>query len=122
MKKREQELEIKKVLMIVEDYDFIRNVVGRYFQNDGYEIISAGNMKEAMAIAERELPKVVIVDFDMRSNDPNLIISILHNLLPFSQIVLVNGRNNRCNKEEALLAGADRILERIFDPLELEMI
>jgi len=122
MKNRGQEFELKKVLMIVEDYDFIRNVVGKYFQNDGYGIISAGNMKEAMAIAESELPKVVIVDFDMRTNDPYLIISILHQILPLSQIVLVNGRHKHCDREEAKIAGADKVIERIFDPLALEQI
>jgi response regulator RpfG family c-di-GMP phosphodiesterase len=122
MKKNEREENAKKVLMIVEDFDFIRNVAGRYFQTDGYDIISAGNLKEAMAIAEAELPKVVMVDFDMMSNDPYLIVSILHNILPLSHIVLVNGRYKHCDIQDAKLAGADKILERIFDPLAFEMI
>jgi response regulator RpfG family c-di-GMP phosphodiesterase len=122
MKRIDMKFGMKKVLMIVEDYDFIRNVVGGYFQTDGYEIISAGNMQEAMVIGEAELPKVVIVDFDMKTNDPYLIVSILHNILPLSQIVLVNGRHKQCNQEEAKIAGVNRILERIFDPAVLDEV
>jgi response regulator RpfG family c-di-GMP phosphodiesterase len=122
MKNKVMEHGPQKVVMIVEDYDFIRSLVGKYFQRDEYEVISAGNMQEAMAIGLQEQPKVVIVDFDMASNDPYVIVSILHNILPLSQIVLVNGRSRNCDREEAKIAGADRILERIFDPLVLEEI
>lgn len=108
--------------MIVEDYDFIRNLVGKYFQLNSYEIISAGNMQEAMVVGQWEQPKVVIVDFDMVSNDPYLIVSILHNILPLSQIIMVNGRSRHCNSEEAKIAGVNKILERLFNPEVLEEI
>ncbi|MFI5263209.1 MAG: two-component system response regulator [Candidatus Kapaibacterium sp.] len=112
---------MRKVLMIVEDYDFIRNMVGRYFQVDGYEVISAGNMHEAMAIGQSEQPETVIVDFDM-SNDPYVIVSILHNILPMSRFIMVNGRSRHCDTDEAKTAGADMILEREFNPIVLEKI
>ena len=122
MKKKDTRTQMKKVLMIVEDFDFIRNQVGRYFQIDGYEVISAGNMQESLAIGQREQPAVVIVDFDMASNDPYIIVSILHNILPLSEIVMVNGRSRHCNIEEAKVAGANVILERVFNPSVLEDI
>ena len=122
MKKKDTRAEKKKVLMIVEDFDFIRNLVGRYFQIDGYEVISAGNMQEAMAIGQWEQPAVVIVDFDMATNDPYVIVSILHNILPLSEIIMVNGRSRHCNIDEAKVAGANIILERLFNPSVLEGI
>ena len=122
MKKKNIGFEIKKVLMIVEDYDFIRNLVGQYFQLNGYEIISAGNMQEAMVVGQWEQPKIAIVDFDMVSNDPLLIVSILHNILPFTKIIMVDGRSRHCNREEAKIAGVTRILERLFNPEVLEEI
>jgi len=112
---------MRKVLMIVEDYDYIRNMVGRYFQIDGYEVISAGNMHESMAIAQSEQPQTVIVDFEM-SNDPYVIVSILHNILPMSRIILVNGRSRHCDSIEAKTAGVDMVLEREFNPAVLEEI
>jgi DNA-binding NtrC family response regulator len=119
--KKNSGFELKKILMIVEDFDFIRNLVGKYFLRDGYEIISAGNMQEAMVIGQWEQPKMVIVDFDM-SNDTYLIVSILHSILPASQIIMVNGRSRHCNSEEAKTAGVNRILERLFNPEVLEEI
>lgn len=113
---------MKKVLMIVEDFDFIRNLVGKFFQLNRYEIISAGNVEEAMMVGQSEQPKVVIVDFDMVSHDQYLIISILHNILPLSQIVMVDGRREHCDRVEAKTAGVNRILERLFNPAVLEEI
>lgn len=107
--------------MIVEDFDFIRNLVGKYFELNRYEIISAGNMQEAMVVGQWEQPKVVIIDFEM-SNDPYVTVSILHNILPVSEIILMNGRSRHCNMEEAKIAGANRIVERIYDPSVLEEI
>ncbi len=122
MKKKDTRIEQKKVLMIVEDFDFIRNLVGRYFQIDGYEVISAGNMQEAMAIGQWEQPNVAIVDFDMATSDPYLIVSILHNILPLTQIIMVNGRSRHCDIEAAKTAGVNKILERLFNPSILEEI
>ncbi len=121
MKKKDIGSTLKNVLMIVEDFDFIRNIVGKYFQTNGYDIISAGNMQEAMAIGQWDQPHIIIVDFDI-SNDPYLIVSILHNILPLSQIIMVNGRSRHCDTEEAKIAGANRILERLFNPEVLEEI
>jgi response regulator RpfG family c-di-GMP phosphodiesterase len=121
MRKNHKRNGMKKVLMIVEDFDFIRNLVGRQLQMDGYEVISAGNIHEAAEIGQREQPEVVITDFDM-SNDPYVIVSILHNILPMSRIIMVNGRSRHCDTEEAKTAGADVILEREFNPAVLEEI
>ncbi|MDP4221292.1 MAG: response regulator [Bacteroidota bacterium] len=122
MNKRKVKYAVQKTLMIVEDFDFIRSLVGKHFQTDGYDIISAGNMQEAMNLGQQEQPNVVIVDFDMTSNDPYLIISILHNILPMSQIVLMNGRSRHCDTDEAKTAGVDKILDRTYDPVVLEEV
>ena len=110
---------MKKVLMIVEDYDFIRNLVGRSFQLDGYEVISAGNMHEALTIGQREQPDFVIVDFDL-SNDPYIVVSILHNIIPLSKILMVDGRSRHCDEEEAKTAGVNVILQRELEPSVLK--
>jgi ActR/RegA family two-component response regulator len=121
MKKRDRVTREKKTLMIVEDFDYVRNLIGRYFQQDGFEIISAGTMQEAMSIAQYNQPQVVIVDFDM-SNDPYVIVSILHNILPLSRIIIINGRKRDCNTEDAKTAGANQILDRLYNPQALEGI
>src|SRR5450631_534930 len=121
MKKKNTGFELKKVLMIVEDFDFIRSIVGKSFQIKGYDIISAGNMQEAMAIGQWDQPHILFVDFDM-SNDSYLTVSALHTILPLSQIILVNGRNRHCDIGKEKTAGANKILERLFNPEVLEEI
>jgi ActR/RegA family two-component response regulator len=121
MKEDKKNNELNKALMIVEDFDLIRNLIGRHFLKSGFELISAGNVQEAVTIGIRDQPSIVIIDFDM-SNDSYLVASILHNILPLSQIIIVNGRSQHCNSVEASVAGVDRIIDRADNPLILKEI
>jgi two-component system response regulator RegA len=112
--------EKSKVLLIVEDFDFIRNLVGKYFQSRGYDVISVASTSDALLISKTELPSVIVVDFDMRRNDPYLIISVLHNALPDSYLILMNGIHTHCSEEKAKEAGANRTLERNFQSTILD--
>jgi two-component system, response regulator RegA len=103
-----------KVLLIVEDFDFIRNVIGKEFQKNGYTIISVASIEDALLVGKAEFPSAIIVDFEMRSNDPYLTISVLHKALPDSSIIMINGNIKCSNTEKARELGAERILERDF--------
>jgi DNA-binding NtrC family response regulator len=111
-----------KTLLIVEDFDIIRNLIGKEFQRNGFTIISVGRVTDAVLVGETNPPDVIIVDYDMRSSDPYQAISILHQTLPGSAVFLMNGSRNRCVEEKARLAGAQNILERIFQLPVLERI
>lgn len=121
MKKKGREAAVKKNMMIVEDFDYIRNLLGRPFQLEGYEVISAGNMHEAIAIAEHETPDKVFIDFDL-SNDPYVLMKLLHALLPACEIIVVDGRRRQCNTEEAKSLGANKVIDREFNPVVADEI
>jgi len=110
---------MKKTILIVEDFDYIRNLTGRYFEMNGYQVISAGNLHEASAIGAHEKPKLIIADFDI-SNDPYVIAALLHSILPESRIVMIDGRAGNCNEEAAAKAGVSAVLARSFSPAILE--
>ena len=103
---------IAKVLLIVEDFDFVRNLIGKEFQRNGYTIISVGSIEDALLVGKTDYPRVIIVDFDMRSNDPYLTVSVLHEAFPDSSIVVMNGNIKHASDEKAKEAGALRTLER----------
>jgi len=115
-----KENRLRKFLMIVEDFGFIENTVYQYFVKDGYELISARNMRQALTLGEWEQPEAIIIDYEMLLDDPYLIISVLHNALPSCQIILINGRIRFCDQQKALIAGANQVLMRIFNPSTLE--
>lgn len=107
--------EKRKKILIVGDSHFFRNEFAKSCQEHGYEITSVGSEPEEISVGIRLCPEVVIVDYEMHHNDPYLVISILHNALPSSYIVLLNGRSQHCNEAEAKSAGAKEILSRSCD-------
>ena len=65
-------------------------------------------------IGKSESPSVIVVDYEMQKHDPYLALSVIHEALPASSIVLMNGLKEHCSEEKAKIAGAQRILERVF--------
>ncbi|MBS1902949.1 MAG: response regulator transcription factor [Bacteroidetes bacterium] len=112
--------EKKRVLLIVEDFDNIRNLFGRYLSVHDYEVISAGTIADAIALGKEAAPDIVLMDFDMRSTDPYKNISALHNALPSSKLVTVDGSNRHILEDKAKIAGATTVVPRTMAPDKLE--
>jgi DNA-binding NarL/FixJ family response regulator len=111
-----------KILLIVEDFDFIRNILGKEFQKHHYTIISVGSIDDALFVAQTDTPDTIIIDFEMRSNDPYRALSVLHNSLPDAYTILMNGNSKRSTEEKAKASGADRTLERAVNISTLDEI
>lgn len=57
-------METKKILIVDDDMDLI-NVVHTILENEGFEIISAGNKREGLEKARKEKPDLAILDVMM---------------------------------------------------------
>lgn len=110
----------KKVLLIVEDFDTIRNLFGRYLSVHDFEVISAGTIADAIVLGKEAAPDIVLMDFDMRSPDPYKSITALHNALPHSRLVTVDGSNRHILEDKAMNAGANTVVPRTLAPAALE--
>ena len=122
MKKQGLPNHTERVVLIVEDFDAIRTILARYFQHLGFEVISAGTIHDALIVAADRTPDVVIVDFDLRGDDPYRAVESVHDAEPESFIVLMNGWTKRSAEEKAKAAGAQQIIERTFDTAVLDGI
>ena len=54
-----------KTVLVVEDYADSRFVLGRLLEMCGYRVLEAADGREAVKIAERECPDVVLMDLQM---------------------------------------------------------
>ena len=54
-----------KTVLVVEDYADSRLVLGRLLEMSGYRVLEAADGREAVAMAERECPDVVLMDLQM---------------------------------------------------------
>ena len=54
-----------KTVLVVEDYDDSRFMLGRLLEMCGYKVFEAADGREAVNITERECPDVVLMDLQM---------------------------------------------------------
>lgn len=52
-------------ILIVDDEVNVRRLYSEELQNDGYETVSAADIKEALDVVERESPDLVILDIKL---------------------------------------------------------
>jgi two-component system cell cycle response regulator DivK len=52
-------------IMVVEDYDDTRHLLKRVLENEGYQVLEAVNGQEAIQIAQKEHPDLILMDLDL---------------------------------------------------------
>ena len=55
----------QKTVMVVEDYDDTRMMLKQVLETKGYRVLEAVNGREAVEIAEREQPDMILMDLDL---------------------------------------------------------
>ena len=56
---------IKQTIMVVEDYDDTRVLLRHALEVKGYRVLEAVNGQEAVDLAEREQPDLILMDLDL---------------------------------------------------------
>jgi len=64
-------------LLIAEDNEFSRQILTRRLQNRGFEVLTAANGRDAVALVRREHPDIVLMDLDMPVMDGHAAIRAL---------------------------------------------
>ena len=63
------ESRVKKTILIVEDHDDCREILGLLLTKIGYQVIKARNSKDAVAFAEAEAPALIFMDVELPDVD-----------------------------------------------------
>ena len=56
-------------VMIADDYDDVRSILKNWLQQHDYRVVEATNGKEAVEVAERELPALILMDLALPEID-----------------------------------------------------
>jgi ActR/RegA family two-component response regulator len=112
----------KTVLLILENFDEIRAFLVRHFDQKEYEVYSSATLRDALVLAWEESPKVMLIDYDLRGETALHAIQRLHFALPNSYIVLIGGPQTQEVTEQAILAGASKVLSKAYSISEMDYI
>ncbi len=105
-------------ILVVDDNQSIRVVVRRYLQKCGVLITEAANGQEAIEIALREDPELILMDVDMPILDGLSACRQLrmHETTRFTPLIFLTGRDDEERHIQALSVGGDDFMAKPFTP------
>jgi two-component system, cell cycle response regulator len=108
-------------LLIVEDSPTMRRVIRRFLDSTGYVIFEAGDGEEALRLAARERPDVILLDVQIPLLDGFGVLASLQTDAALSEIpvVLVTARSEAEDVADGLHRGAHDYLRKPFEQPEL---
>ncbi|MFN2452801.1 MAG: response regulator [Pyrinomonadaceae bacterium] len=110
-----------RTIMLVEDADDIRAMLKLHLEKDNYRVLAISNASEAVEVALRELPDLILMDIEMPEMDG---ISATHILRGYEQlqsipIIALTAFDGEDYRADAGDAGCDGYLTKPVDFDEL---
>src|SRR5512138_1962033 len=109
---------MSKTIMVVDDEKRLVSLVQSYLTQEGYRVVAAHNGKEALAVARREKPDLIILDVMMPEMDGYEFMR-KHRAESNTPIILLTARVDDEEKVIGLEIGADDYITKPFRPREL---
>jgi len=113
--------ELRKQILVVEDDEVVSSVLRMRLKSSGFEVLRAHNGVEALALLEKQLPDLILLDLMMpkmggwetcrriRDNERTKKIPVF----------IVSALKSETDKEQAKLCGANEVLVK---PIELDSL
>ncbi|NUP11201.1 MAG: AI-2E family transporter [Polyangiaceae bacterium] len=113
---------VKAKVLVVEDSASERAHIVRILEGRGYEVVEAAGAFEALGIAARERPDVIVLDLVLGTSDGRGVCRMLRlsDMGSDLAIVMLTVRGAPNQRVEGLLLGADDYIPKPFDPDELD--
>jgi len=109
-------------ILVIEDNPIVRSTVGRVLQAGGYEVISADDGLEGVAMFHKERPDLVVTDIIMPEQEGIETIRQILAEKPATKIIAISGGGRIGNTDFLQIArkiGAAEVLPKPFDPEDL---
>jgi two-component system alkaline phosphatase synthesis response regulator PhoP len=107
-----------KTIMVVDDEKRLVSLVESYLKQEGYRVVTAFNGREALTVAQRESPDLIVLDVMMPEMDGYEFMR-KHRADHDTPIILLTARVDDEEKVIGLEVGADDYMTKPFRPREL---
>ena len=102
-------------ILVVDDEAEIRNMLSRHFRYRGFEVLTAGNGKEALEVLAANKVDIVISDIKMPIMDGSELCARIRDDYPLTKVIMITGHVTLENAMACLRRGAETC---IFKPIE----
>lgn len=112
---------MKEKILIVDSEEEIAKTLDNVLKNEGYKTFLAGKTGQALVLAKREIPDIIILDPILPNTQGFEVCSMLKNEPETSHIpiIIVTRRAEEADKVLGLELGADDYVTKPFSPREL---
>ncbi len=109
----------KANILVVDDQDSIRHFVSKALEDDGYDVVTTGSLREARTAIERELPDLAIFDLKLPDGTGLDLLREIKQLQPEAPVILMTAFGELETAVEAMSAGAFWFVKKPFQNEEL---
>jgi DNA-binding NarL/FixJ family response regulator len=108
-------------IMLVDDHHIVRSSLKLLFEKHGFEVVAeAGDANEALALASKARPQIVMMDLELPGTDGITATRHLRKVVPSAKVIFLSAYDDEKDVAEALIAaGADGYLLKSDAPEEL---
>ena len=105
-----------KKILVIDDEEWLREMIQLALRQRGYEVLEAPNGQEGIEKARKEVPDLILCDINMEKVDGYLTLSALRNEAPTAAIpfILMTGLANNDGMRHGMELGADDYLPKPF--------
>jgi two-component system, cell cycle response regulator DivK len=113
-----------RTIMVVEDYDDTRLLLKQWLEGLGYSVLEASNGQEAVDIAHRERPDLILMDLDLPILDGIAATQKIRQMPQLERvpIVAVTAYPMSYSHVKAFAKGCDEYMRKPIDISELERV
>jgi len=108
-------------ILIAEDEQMMLALLQKNLQDDGYEVITAKDGREAMDKLQHEQPDLIITDILMPYSSGLEIIAYVRSFPKQIPIIVLSGLGHEATVLEAFNTGANDFITKPFNPTELSL-
>lgn len=108
-----------ETILVIEDDASIRKGLEMNLGVEGFNVISASDGSEGLALAKARSPDVVVLDLSLPKLDGLSILRAIRRTDTETPVLILSARGQEQSKVEGLSLGADDYITKPFDPLEL---
>ncbi|MBI3398566.1 MAG: UDP-3-O-[3-hydroxymyristoyl] N-acetylglucosamine deacetylase [Deltaproteobacteria bacterium] len=108
-----------KTIMVVDDEESIRQSLSDVLQDEGFDVILAGDGREALKMLDSNMPDLIILDIWMPVMDGTEVLKEIKKSSPDLEVIMISGHGNIEAAVKAIKLGAYDYIEK---PLSLECV
>ena len=109
-------------VLIVEDHDRLREQLGRFYEEEGYKVITAACGEEGIEKLAKEKFAIVVSDVKMPGIDGFQLARHIREKYPDTDIILITAFGNIKQAVEAMKLGASDYITKPFQPEAIRLV